>query len=208
MTKIVGIGLGKTGTTTLGECFRELGYSVKGFDAEAIRSLRRGEIDRILDDADKYDAFEDFPWPFLYQEIDKRYPGSKFVLTKRKNVDIWYQSLVKHADRTGPTPAKLWCYGHRLPYFFTASHKRLYESHIRSVRDYFAGRPEDLLEICWEEEKGWDRLTEFLGSSPVEKNIPHLNRSPRGAAGSFIAATRAKHVLKALAYQLLGRYSP
>ena len=41
--KVVGIGLQKTGTTTLGTCLKHLGYKHLSYDHKAVFSLRNGD---------------------------------------------------------------------------------------------------------------------------------------------------------------------
>jgi hypothetical protein len=39
----------------------------------------------------------------VYEEMDRRYENSKFILTRRKNSDAWFNSLKKHSIKKGPT---------------------------------------------------------------------------------------------------------
>src|SRR6056297_1638044 len=98
--KVFGIGLNKTGTTTLGVCLNKLGYNVKDCDLKLLKYSDQKKMDPIYDTVKKYDGFQDWPWPLLYKELDQRFPGSKFILTTRKNSEAWFRSLKKHADRT------------------------------------------------------------------------------------------------------------
>ena len=83
--KIFGIGLHRTGTSSLNEALNILGY----------RSIHTPldiypDIDtRIID---KYDAFTDNPIPLLYKQLDRLYPGAKFILTTR-DLDSWIKSV-------------------------------------------------------------------------------------------------------------------
>jgi hypothetical protein len=47
------------------------------------------------------------------------------------------------------------------------------------VRAYFAGRPDDLLEVCWEAGDGWKELASFLGQPVPALPFPHLNKARR-----------------------------
>ena len=58
---------------------------------------------------DRYDAFQDNPWPLLYRELDERCPGSRFVLTLRPTQD-WLDSVVHHFGAKD-TPMREWIYG-------------------------------------------------------------------------------------------------
>lgn len=175
--KIVGIGLNKTGTTTLGVCLRAFGLNHISVDAEAFELWRASRIDDLLDRVDRYDSFEDWPWPLIYDSIDERFPGSKFILTRRADAQTWYRSLCKHAHRTGPTDYRKYIYGHEMPHEHEAEHIEVYERHLESVRSYFANRPGDLLEVCWEEGDAWDELCGFLGLDRPALPFPHANKA-------------------------------
>ena len=45
--KVFGIGMDKTGTTTLEACLEQLGYTVCGPDLELLRCVNRGELARF-----------------------------------------------------------------------------------------------------------------------------------------------------------------
>lgn len=177
--KVFGLGLGKTGTTTLGKCLRILGYDHVSCDVDLTRAYREGRMDEIYKIADVKNAFEDFPWPLMYREMYKRYPTSKFVLTTRTSSDVWFESLVKHADRTGESEHKILAYGHAMPHGKKAEHVTLYEEHNASVRNFFADKPGQFLELCWEHGHGWSELCDFLGHEVPEASFPWANRAPR-----------------------------
>lgn len=177
--KVVGIGLNKTGTTSLGACLQHWGYRHISHSHEAFLLWRDGDINGLLEWVSRYDSFEDWPWPLVYREIDAAFPGTKFILTRRKNPDVWFTSLCKHAELTGPTDFREAIYGYAMPKGHKAEHIRMYNQHLEAVRDYFKDRPNDFLEVCWEEGDGWKELGEFLGLQPPGIAFPHLNQSIR-----------------------------
>lgn len=176
--KIIGIGLNKTGTTTLGVCFKFWGFNHISFCETAFNLYINGDYESLLGLVGRYDSFEDWPWPMIYNDIDKKYPGSKFILTVRKDSDIWYQSLCEHAKRTGPTKYRMKIYGYEMPNEYEREHIQFYENHNKSVREYFKDRPQDLLEVCWETGDGWRELAEFLNLDIPRIPFPHANKSP------------------------------
>ncbi|CAL1240417.1 sulfotransferase family protein [Candidatus Methylocalor cossyra] len=176
--KIVGVGLNKTGTTTLGVCLKYWGLKHLSCHAEAFEAWRRKDLDEVLEWVARHDSFEDWPWPMLYREIDRAFPGTKFILTRRKDAETWFKSLCAHAERTGPTRYREVIYGHAMPHRHRAQCIRIYHSHNQAVRDYFHNRPQDFLEVCWEEGDGWDELAKFLGFPRPSLPFPHANRSP------------------------------
>jgi len=176
--KIIGIGLNKTGTKTLGACFRHWGLKHKSFDVEAFELWRRKEYRKLLKWAEGYESFEDWPWPMIYKDIDQKFQEAKFILTRRKNPEVWFQSLCKHADRTGPTIFRKYVYGYEMPHHYKNEHIKLYKGHNESVRKYFHDRPNDFLEVCWEDGAGWQELARFLGYEVPNIPFPHENRAP------------------------------
>ncbi|HGG61197.1 MAG TPA: hypothetical protein ENK26_14995 [Gammaproteobacteria bacterium] len=176
--KIFGIGLNKTGTTTLGDCGRILGYRATGCHRSLLVDVvRHNDFSGVEKVIASYDLFEDWPWPVIYRELDKRYPGSKFILTTRSSPEVWLRSLKKHALRTPPFKhCRKLAYGYSFPHGKEQAHIDQYLRHNAEVRDYFAGREGDFLEICWENGDGWEKLCPFLGKEIPDVPVPHSNR--------------------------------
>lgn len=177
--KIVGIGLNKTGTKTLRTCLLHWRLKHISYNMEAFDLWRNARYEDLLAWVGEYDSFEDWPWPFIYKQIDEKFPHTKFILTRRKNAEIWFESLCKHADRTGPTDFRKYIYGYEMPHAHKTEHLQFYENYIESVRDYFRNRPDDLLDVCWEDGDEWTRLSEFLGFDRPNAPFPHANKSPQ-----------------------------
>lgn len=177
LTKIIGIGLNKTGTSTLGAAGELLGLRVKTWDAQLFRETvierRRETLWKVID---AFDLFNDFPYPLLYPEIDARYPGSKFILTQRTSPDAWLGSVKAHAMRASPSSqTHRLVYGYQYPHGRESAFLEYYTQHNERARRYFADRQDDFLEICWEEESDWSRLTAFLGAEPPDAPLPRAN---------------------------------
>lgn len=175
--KIVGIGLNRTGTTTLGVCLKYWGYRHISCSKVDFQLWAAGNLDELLRRVSVYDSFEDWPWPLIYQEIDRSFSGSKFILTRRRSPEVWFSSLSKLAEKTGPTEFRKAIYGHAMPSDNKDAHIEVYCRHLESVRDYFRNRPQDLLEVCWEEGSGWKDLADFLGKPCPSIPLPHANKS-------------------------------
>lgn len=174
--KVIGIGLNKTGTKTLGACMRYFGYRHMSFSEDAFRLWQSGDMDTLMGVAEQYDSFEDWPWPLVFRQMDNRFPGSKFVLTTRASPEIWYDSLVRHSNLTGPTIFRKAIYGSSMPQGSKEEHISYYNQHILDVCRYFRFRQNDLLKVCWEEGDGWDKLANFLGLPIPEIHFPHENQ--------------------------------
>ena len=101
--KVFGIGMSKTGTTTLAECFQILGLTPhKGFDPKLKRLYQKGRgLEPMLREAENYRTFEDSPWYLAYRDLDQAFPGSLFVLTVRENSLTHAKSAWAHTVRAG-----------------------------------------------------------------------------------------------------------
>ena len=183
--KVFGIGLNKTGTKTLGQCCTRLGFRTIGYRADFLVRLKRRDFAPIFDEIDEYDAFEDWPYPLMYQELFERYGDrAKFVLTTRKSASVWLDSLKRHSLRTNVhRHARLLTYGYAYPFGAEEHFINLYERHVSQVREFFAGHGGSLCELCWETGSGWSELCAFLGVDPPDEAFPHANEggSPRRA---------------------------
>lgn len=182
-TKVFGIGYPKTGTKTLGDCFRQLGYKHRSFDMRLAAQAKRNELAEVLAEAEKYETFEDWPWFFLYRELDRRFPNSKFVLTMRKDTDAYTASLKKHHERQGIrrkdfVQPEWWndVFGFPPDRWDYEQSALRYERHNREVLDYFKDRPGDLLVVCWERGDGWEPVCKFLNKKVPRRPFPHENR--------------------------------
>lgn len=100
MEKIFCIGFPKTGTTSLEEALKKLGYTVcKGhYNNNHSNYLISLFLHRDYDELDRivnyFDAFCDLPWggTDFYLYLSKKYPNAKFIHTTR-NPEKWYESL-------------------------------------------------------------------------------------------------------------------
>jgi hypothetical protein len=188
--KVFGVGLNKTGTTTLGVCLKSLGFTHKSSDLDLTLCVERGDLDPVFEVCDRFDSFEDWPWPLIYRELDERYPGSRFVLTTRSSPEVWIRSLKKHATLTGPTEFRRIAYGHEMPHGNEESHRAVYLRHNQAVRDHFRDRPDRLLEVCWEHGHGWRELCVFLDRDVPDQAFPHANRSSGKRKRIFMSSAK------------------
>ncbi len=176
--KIFGIGLPKTGTSSLGRCFEILGLSKAPYNLELINNVAGGERQGLDEMVAKYDSFEDWPWPVLYQELDQAYPEARFILTLREDEHVWLRSLQKHTARNTQANSK-WLrekfFGHQDPWQGGDHYKAFYRKHEEEVKCYFSGRPEKLLIVNWESGDGWAELCAFLGYPVPDIDFPHIN---------------------------------
>ncbi|MDA3821118.1 MAG: hypothetical protein PF450_00700, partial [Bacteroidales bacterium] len=143
--KIIGVGFQKTGTSTLREALKILGYSVKDTTPRALIPILRGNYKKVLRILKNYDALEDTPWYKIYKELDELIPGSKFILTIRDE-ESWYTSVSKHIGDLRAAHHE-WIYGRGkgLPKDDKDNTVAVYRNHTIEVIEYFKERPEDFL---------------------------------------------------------------
>jgi len=169
------IGWHKTGTSTLGYALLELGYEVLGARLDMADSLLSGDYETPLQEAGRFNAIQDVPWAALFKELDERYPNSKFILTVRDEQD-WLKSASKHFKDTYFALHE-WLYGNGVMRGNEDIYLERFRKHYREVRAYFNNRPEDLLELNFEEGGArWEKLCGFLGEPIPNKRFPYLNR--------------------------------
>lgn len=180
--KVVGIGLPKTGTTSLGYCFRRFGFKHQTFDMDLAVKVKRNQIEEVLREAEKHESFEDWPWFLLYREFDQKFPNTKFVLTLRKDTATYVASLKGHHERQGIRNKDFikphwWddVFGVEPADWDYEKSAARYENHNRAALEYFAGRiDKDLLVVCWEKGDGWAELSRFLNKRAPDEPFPHL----------------------------------
>ena len=173
--KIFGIGFHKTGTTSLAAALRMLGYRVTGPNGVRDPDISSKALDMAFELAEQYDAFQDNPWPLLYKEMDKRYPGSKFILTLRRP-ETWIKSQVAHFGER-ETSMRKWIYGAGCPKGNEAAYIARFEKHTREVLDYFKDRPNDLLVMELAKGHGWKELCTFLKIDLIDTPFPHCKEA-------------------------------
>ncbi|WP_462329690.1 sulfotransferase family protein [Thiohalocapsa halophila] len=180
--KIFCIGLSKTGTTSLTEALRILGFDAVHWYAtkHAFRYTADGGIDIDWDFFERHDAFADTPIARIYPQLDERYPDAKFILTQR-NIDAWVTSFADQFAGGGLDlfSARL----HRDLYgtdgFDAERCRRAFLRHTAAVEAHFAGR-RCLLRLDIEPATGWEPLCRFLGAEHPSCAFPHrFSRSER-----------------------------
>lgn len=199
--KVFGIGLSKTGTSSLTEALELLGYRTGHGSAgretqeEVYRffATRSDHIHLSVLESNYYDALTDTPVCCIYQGLDKAYPGSKFILTIREK-EAWlrsYQRQWEASDRfSGPGSHSTLAhytrfinqkvFGHPGRQVDTAEIlSPAYDRYVAEVLAYFKERPNDLLilDICGGE--GWSKLAPFLDAAIPEVPFPWKNRTPK-----------------------------
>lgn len=190
--KVFGIGLSKTGTTSLYAALHVLGYR-----AGTYRHLHDLGLDDWFagdfrhDYLERFDALTDLPIGCFFRELDERYPGSKFVLTVRAK-EAWMASCRGFFTKPRESDAffrktQEATYGTVLfqePLFASA-----FDAHAQAVRSHFEDRPSDLLALDLFSGEGWEKLCPFLGCAIPEAPFPNVKPGYRPtAAGTWARA--------------------
>ena len=174
MSKIFGIGLGRTGTKSLARAMHKLGYSVK----HGIR---------YVDDITQYDFTNDIAVSWRFDFLDFVYPGSKFILTVR-DFDNWMTASQDFSERRGVSrkspKGKLRRLENRYMLFKTTffehdKFKKGYKDFHTKVYDHFKDRHDDLLVMNIINGDGWEKLCDFLGKEIPNMPFPHLHKSKK-----------------------------
>jgi hypothetical protein len=174
--KVFGVGLQRTGTSSLTRALNLLDIPTVQFPKELHRDLDHEIIDR-------FQGFTDSPIPLIYPELDRRHPGSRFIHTLRDESE-WLASI-EWLFTTGTVKFKESHerYGDEMnrEIFGRSSFDRehfldVYRKHNREVAAYFAERPGDYLAIDVTAGDGFEALCAFLGVPIPEIEFPNKNR--------------------------------
>ena len=212
--KIFGIGLPKSGTSSLHTALEILGYSSihNPGDKRTVEEIRQGNY--RLSVLERYDAVMDNPMPSIFPQLDAAWPGSKFILTTRPE-DAWIESQKRAGfNQSYATPKRgstvefhnILLYGCNS--FCEDRFRWVYRCHHAQVMNYFSGaRRGRLLVLDLGENHGWTELCEFLGKPVPNLDFPHANTvSERIALSPWQKRIIAGLVHLGIDYQLLRRW--
>lgn len=191
--KVFGIGLSRTGSTSLAEALTMLGYRTIHFPADPVTQR---EYSRFFADPgqtltlsllDRYDAITDTPLARVYQQLDRAYPGSKFIWTIRekeswlKSCELWWARSVvpfmenDHQRVLGPFMRLVGEATYGTAFFDATLFSQTYDAHMSEVPGYFRGRDQDLLTLNICAGEGWAGLAPFLDAALPDREFPHRN---------------------------------
>lgn len=204
--RIFGIGLSKTGTTSLTRALEILGYRTNHFPYSAVR-FEQGNLRLDLDRLRQWDAATDSPVALFFRSLEESFPNAKFILTER-NIDSWIAScrhnhvwpgdyVSNKGIRLFPHIRKILRLHHNVygtERFQEDIFRKAYLDHRQSVIEHFRQKERELLviDICAGE--GWEPLCEFLGVPVPDVPFPYEN------VGKF---KRLKRVSRRASWRLL-----
>ncbi|MEM8534846.1 MAG: sulfotransferase family protein [Chloroflexota bacterium] len=191
--RVIGVGLGRTGTTSIQRALEHLGYHTYNFEAVMQHQHFDAWRDIVQEQTPDWDAIfggydASISWPacFFYQELHIAYPDAQFILTTREP-ERWAASV----KRVLPHMAKLQAFrfiprvqamvnlmnAMLIPKFgsFDPDTSRLIsliEEHNRAVRSYI---PSPKL-LIYEVKDGWEPLCAFLDCPIPSTDFPYENQ--------------------------------
>ena len=206
--KIICVGIGKTGTTSISKALRHLGYTVFDWEEQVfdfqdhwVDVFQNGaqlDVKRVYQHAD---GVVDAPGNFFWEEILEAYPDSKVILSEREE-DSWLKSLGNQLQVfeavisrrflavLSPTSRKqiFFLYSHLTAILGSADPKSAcvlrtrYRMHNHRVKSLV---PSEKL-LVYNVKQGWKPLCDFLGCEVPTVAFPHENVKGEIAETSFV----------------------
>ncbi|WP_296817183.1 sulfotransferase [Brevundimonas sp.] len=187
--KYFGIGLSRTGTTSLHAALLQLGFRSHHWVVDC--------EDRLADAVDAYaaNAISDLNASYCFETLYYAFPAAKFIYTQRPE-DQWVEAVKNHYGLESPQDLKELlrqipvsdcpgvCEVHR-PLFHLIHHAiytghptwlAAYRAHDARVKSFFGARPDKLLEIdIFSGAPVWPALCDFVGRPLEGGDFPRLN---------------------------------
>lgn len=192
--RVVGAGLGRTGTTSLklaleqllgGRCYHMFEVFGRPDDIPVWRAAMTGEpVDWAALLAD-FDAIVDWPGAACWRELAAAFPDAVVLHSTRADADTWYASAAatifegtrQNRDETDPMLVS-WLSmidalraRHDMDWDDRASAVAGYEAHNAAV---LAEVPAERL-VQWQPGDGWAPICAALGVPVPDEDFPHLN---------------------------------
>ncbi len=191
--KVFGLGLSRTGTRSLSAALHVLGFDTIHYptDQQTLDTLIRG--DAKFPQLDHFDGLTDITVSPYFEDLDRNYPGSKFILTVREEAG-WLKSCSNHwsgRDAYAEGEKGVGENEHRIHMeirrflraavyagyeYNPARFSRAYRRHVENVQRYFADRPGDLLVLNIATGEGYEKLAPFLGVPVPPSPFPHKGK--------------------------------
>jgi hypothetical protein len=180
--RVIGAGLGRTGTTSLkqalerllgGPCYHMLEVQERPADADAWGDAYEGRSPAWENFFDGYQATVDWPAAPFWGEISRTFPDGLILLSVR-DPDVWWRSVSSTID----APADGWTrMGRGMMTTFSSgwqdevSAKSAYLAHNEHVR---TTAPKDRF-LEWRPEDGWEPICSALRLGVPDEPFPRTN---------------------------------
>ncbi len=183
--KIFGIGLSKTGTSSLSKAFALLDLSTAHWTNPYSHDLLTKE------DIPLFDSLTDISISHQYREIYEEYPDAKFILSGR-SIEKWEKSFLTHYARSmhsssfedlkriiteqkPPRFGQRYVDMHQELYFQYSDLSEAYRAHEQGVLEFFEGREDQLLLLDVSQPNALQNLSAFLDVDCQQNDFPHAN---------------------------------
>ena len=191
--KVFGIGLSRTGTTSLTHALNQLGLPSYHFSRHLVSfpGTASSPVSYNLNAqaVESFAGFTDISVCLVFPELAEAFPEAVFIYTTRDPVE-WGQAM--HAFVSSPVQRALFrahpvadrffslLYGSDWPNLGPERYTNFYRAYDRKVREFFARNPARLLElpVRADHEDKWTLLTEFLADKEES------NTEQEGAGGT------------------------
>ena len=191
--KVLGVGLGRTGTASLARALRILGYRTLHWGPDYLADVFEKGVEPDLSRYAGWDAVTDIPAALFFREVLAAFSGCKFILTVRDE-QRWLESirtLYENPDRfdrltqfTAEQKKWLGTISVELRKFAYGSEKILPSLYLKRFREHNDCVrkiiPADrLLVMDITNGDGWAMLCPFLGRPIPPMPFPHANASAK-----------------------------
>ena len=191
--KLIGLGVGRTGTYTLKLAINQLGLGPCHHMEEVLKNMEvqvslwseavRGNADWSAI-YDGYNSAVDWPTAGFYRELVEQYPSAKYILTERSPeswADSFGSTIYKLVGGRDKAPEKMHDWLKMVDEVLTKTGFpdgldrdgliNGFIAHNRAVREAV---PEDQL-LIFQVKDGWGPLCEFLNVPVPEESFPRTN---------------------------------
>jgi hypothetical protein len=174
---IFGIGLPKTGTSSLTAALNTLGiptvhnaYHGKKI-SHILRENRSHDLPWLHPLYLEYRGFTDFRGEYTYQELYTQYPDSLFIYTHR-SLPEWFESRANSYRKDIQITDELYADD------IARVHINMVYEHgerTEAIRKFFRDKPQQYLELDICAGEGWEKLCGFLKVAVPAEPFPHTN---------------------------------
>ena len=189
--KVVGAGLGRTGTNSLQLALQQLlgGPCYHMLEIMADPEVKVQQWMEAMDGRADWDAVMqgyvasvDWPAAAFWRELSDRYPDAHVLLSTRASADVWFKSFGETIHQVmlrdapngdSPMPMRMMDERFTPEWRDPDACKAAYEKHNADVR---ATIPAERL-IDWQPGDGWEPICTRLGLPVPTEPFPHVNTS-------------------------------
>ena len=180
--KYLGVGLSKTGTTSLTKAMELLGFNSIHWNPEKLRNVifnKKSSLGfKVYDD---FDFVCDLPASIFYKQLKEVYPKCKIILTVREENE-WFESIKRHYEETIPNH-KFDSYlmdeikkTQILAYGSEKLNKKIYIENYKRHNSNVLLFDKNALVLNITTGDGWNELCKFVNKNTLNVNFPWKNK--------------------------------